>query len=355
MGVCMLIDEICNGIIKENKNILSTNKKIGNRMICQEYSVNTEEKKLFPENIRGDVFVLYWMIEEDGSFYSSMIPSDSNLIYTKKVINGEKTQLHTHDYIELGYVVKGGFKQKILGKDISFKQGELFLIDKNCIHQDYLFKQDAIIFFIGMSNKVFDEIMVENIEEKKISNFIRQSLLKQKNTLQYLHFSPKEKDNKILLEENLIMLIKELSKDDSASKYITKGIIMRILNLISVNYTLYLSIEQKRKMTSFVVDEIKEYIHENYADVTIKDLAKKFHFNDDYFNRILKQKEGMTYSEYVQSIRIKEAIKLLLNTNKSIEEISRIVGYNNKGYFYKIFLEKYGITPATYRKNNIKT
>lgn len=350
MGAFMLLNEIYYKSIEQDKNILSKNEKIGSRLICPEYSVNTEEKKLFPKNIKGDVFVLYWITENNGEFYSSMIPSESNLVYTRNIINGEKTQLHTHDYIELGYVLKGRFRQKILGKDINFKEGELFLIDKNCIHQDYIFKKDSSILFIGMSNEMFDEIIVERIGEERISNFLRKSLLKQKNTLQYLHFYPKESTDKTMLEENLLMLIKELGKDDDASKYITKGIMMRILTLISTEYIFSLSVEQKNKMNSFVVEEIKDYIYKNYKGITIKDLSEKFHFNEDYFNRLLKQKEGMTYSEYVQNIRLKEAVQLLVTTDKSIEEISRIIGYNNKGYFYKIFASKYGVTPAIYRK-----
>lgn len=350
MGEIMLLNEIHYNLIKENKCILSKNEKLGSRLICPEYSVNTEEKKLFPKKIKGDIFVLYWITENSGEFYSSMMPLESNIIYTKKINHGEKTQLHTHDYIELGYVIEGEFKQKILGKDINFKEGELFLIDKNCIHQDYVFKKNSSVFFIGMSNEMFDEIMVGQIGEERISNFLRQSLLKQKTTLQYLHFYPKESNNKDILEENLLMLIRELNKDDDAAKYITKGIMMRILTLISTEYTFSLSIEQKNKMTSFVVEEIKDYIHNNYADITIKKLTSKFHFNEDYFNRILKQREGMTYSEYVQAIRLKEAVKLLLSRDDSIEEIARMVGYNNKGYFYKIFTLKYGMTPAIYRK-----
>lgn len=346
----MLLDEIYYNQIKENKYILSQNEKLGSRLICPEYSVNTEEKKLFPKKIKGDVFALYWITENGGKFYSSMMPLESNIIYTKNINHGEKTQLHTHDYIELGYIIKGGFKQKILGKDINFKEGELFLIDKNCIHQDYVFKKDSSVLFIGMSNEMFDEIMVGKIGEERIGNFLRQSLLKQKSTLQYLHFYPKKSNNKNMLEKNFLMLVRELKKDDDASRYITKGIMMRVLTLISTEYIFSLSIEQKNKMTSFVVEEIKEYIYKHYIDITIKDLTRKFHFSEDYFNRILKEREGMTYSEYVQNIRLKESVKLLLSSDESIEEISRMVGYNNKGYFYKIFTTKYGMTPATYRK-----
>lgn len=346
----MLINEIHYKVIRENKNVLSIDEKLGSRLICMEYSANIEERKTFPSKVKGDVFALYWMTDDNGKFYSSMIPSEQKIIYTREIIDGQKTQLHTHDYIELGYVIEGECKQKILGKDIKFKKGELFLIDKNCVHQDYIFRSNSAILFIGMSNEMFDEIILERIGEERISNFLRQSLLKQKNTLQYLHFYPKESVDKSKIEEDLLMLIRELGQNDEASKYITKGIMMRILTLISTEYIFSLSIEQKNKMTSFIVEEIKDYINNNYSNITIKDLVKKFNFNEDYFNRILKQKEGMTYSEYVQSIRLKKAVQLLVTTEKSIEDIVRIVGYNNKGYFYKIFVSKYGMTPAIYRK-----
>ena len=59
----------------------------------------------------------------------------------------------------------------------------------------------------------------------------------------------------------------------------------------------------------------------------------------------------MTYSEYVQSIRLDNAEKLLLTTRNAVDEVAHMVGYQNKGYFYKIFIEKYKMTPAKYRKS----
>ena len=41
---------------------------------------------------------------------------------------------------------------------------------------------------------------------------------------------------------------------------------------------------------------------------------------------------------------------MLISTDKSVDEITESVGYRNKGYFYKIFQEKYGATPSRYRK-----
>jgi transcriptional regulator GlxA family with amidase domain len=59
----------------------------------------------------------------------------------------------------------------------------------------------------------------------------------------------------------------------------------------------------------------------------------------------------MTYLEYVQDIRLKNARMLLQSTDKTVDEVADAVGYQNKGYFYKIFLDKYGVTPAKLRKS----
>lgn len=104
-------------------------------------------------------------------------------------------------------------------------------------------------------------------------------------------------------------------------------------------------------MSWILFEEITEYIRENFPTVTVEKLVHKFHFQEDYFNRLIKSKTGMTYSAYLQQIRLEHAEKLLLTSNKSIEDIADSVGYHNKGYFYKIFVQKNGMTPAQYRKS----
>ncbi|MEG7531482.1 MAG: helix-turn-helix transcriptional regulator [Hungatella sp.] len=102
-------------------------------------------------------------------------------------------------------------------------------------------------------------------------------------------------------------------------------------------------------MTWVVFEEVTAYIRQHYAKITIRDLATTFHFQEDYFNRLIKLRTGLTYSEYVQHIRLSQAEFLLKTTNQSIEQIADRVGYHNKGYFYKIFKEKYHMTPSRYR------
>jgi len=345
----MKLVEYCNKITKEEPNILSKDENIRRRIMCPEYSIDQIEVKTFPSATNNEIFLLCWKIEENGKLYATIKPSDQAFSCFSTFKSGEKTQVHTHDFIELAYVVEGEFGQKILGKDIRFKQGEICLIDKNCIHQDYLFSQKSTIIFIGLANEVFDEVMVEELEEEGLLNFLRMALKKQKDIGQYVHFKPKNSgDNQI--EELLLTLLKELECNDSASKYICKGLLIRLLHHISTKYEFFLSKEQRKKMNWIIYEEITNYISEKAADITIKDLIQRFHFNEDYYNRLLKDKTGMTYSEYVQDLRLEKAEKLLKTTSMTVEEIADLVGYHNKGYFYKIFVARFGMTPSKYRK-----
>ena len=79
-------------------------------------------------------------------------------------------------------------------------------------------------------------------------------------------------------------------------------------------------------------------------------LTLEFHFYEDYFNRLLKVQTGMTYIEYLQMLRLERAEMLLTETNNTIEQIAEEAGYHNKGYFYRIFIERNNCTPAQYRK-----
>ena len=66
--------------------------------------------------------------------------------------------------------------------------------------------------------------------------------------------------------------------------------------------------------------------------------------------RKIKEVTGMTPTEYIRSIRLNHAEKLLKTTNKTVQEIMYQSGFNNKAYFYKEFSKKYHLTPKEYRK-----
>ncbi|MFA9377418.1 MAG: PocR ligand-binding domain-containing protein [Lachnotalea sp.] len=92
------------------------------------------------------------------------------------------------------------------------------------------------------------------------------------------------------------------------------------------------------------------YISKHYSEnLTLEDLAEYVHLNPTYFSTVFKQSSGSSFKEYLNMIRIEESKHLLLNTNYAILDIAIAVGFEDQGYFSKVFKKLTGLTPRQYR------
>ena len=83
--------------------------------------------------------------------------------------------------------------------------------------------------------------------------------------------------------------------------------------------------------------------------LTIDFIANEMAISKMQLYRKMKDIIGQTPTEYIRSIRLKQAEKLLKSTNKTVQEIMYNCGFNNKAYFYREFAKKYHLTPKEYR------
>jgi len=99
------------------------------------------------------------------------------------------------------------------------------------------------------------------------------------------------------------------------------------------------------------------YIHENYnQSINLHALCDYLNLNTCYFCVLFKNQTNMTFSQYLNKIRINESKKLLETTTNSIIDISLAVGYNNHNHFSATFKKLTGMTPTAYKnqlKNNL--
>lgn len=109
----------------------------------------------------------------------------------------------------------------------------------------------------------------------------------------------------------------------------------------------FLCDQNKRK-----IQEAVEYIRENYRkDLNMAMVSNYVSMNYSLFSIAFKNYTGINFVNYLKAIRIKEAKRLLEDTDLKIQEIGKMVGYDNDKHFMKIFKSICGISPSEYRKN----
>ena len=110
-------------------------------------------------------------------------------------------------------------------------------------------------------------------------------------------------------------------------------------------------IEDAKK--SDTLSEIVGYCNLHFRErLSLAVLEQELHISKYYISHIINERLGEGFSEYINSIRINEACKLLREGEKSIKEISAEVGFGTVRSFDRAFIAKKGETAREYRKRN---
>ncbi|MDD3278216.1 MAG: response regulator [Lachnospiraceae bacterium] len=100
------------------------------------------------------------------------------------------------------------------------------------------------------------------------------------------------------------------------------------------------------------INQALAYIHENYnKNLNMAMVSNYVSMNYSLFSVTFKQYTGQNFVNYVKTIRLEKAQKLLAETEEKVIDISQIVGYDNEKHFMKLFKNTYGVSPTEYRRN----
>ena len=104
-----------------------------------------------------------------------------------------------------------------------------------------------------------------------------------------------------------------------------------------------------KQFSRLVVLYIKEHLSDS---VSVREAAQALTVNSNYLSSQFHREVGVTFTEFVNRERVRQAAALLKHTNLQIQQIAASVGYNHTSYFAKQFLKYYGVTPRAYRQTD---
>lgn len=101
-----------------------------------------------------------------------------------------------------------------------------------------------------------------------------------------------------------------------------------------------------------LVKSAVEYLQKNYGDcdITVDRICRHLHISPTYFSVIFKKETGLTFVNYLTSMRMEAAKELLIYTGLKTFEIAYKVGYSEPNYFSYCFKKHFSISPSEYRK-----
>lgn len=245
---------------------------------------------------------------------------------------GLQCEPHLHSDIELLYLENGSLTAFADTTTVELKSGDVFISFPNQIH-----------YFRSADHT-----------ESYMLFIIKPTLLPE-----YLDFfsccapsSPLIRNARELPRvDALFQMLWQSEKDDTLSpSQAAKRRCGYLLALIS-ELLLHMDIQVNNGEDSNSMRAIIRYCSEHFSEnLSLSSLEEALHLNKYYISHLFSKKLGIPFNDYVNSLRISEACRLLLNTGKSITDISEAIGFNTLRTFNRAFTKQIGLSPSQYRK-----
>lgn len=255
---------------------------------------------------------------------------------------------HIHgDWVELNYMYDGTSTQIINQKTLQMKKGDFILMDSDVVHKIKPLGKNDILVNIIIRKKYFNQNFFNRItDDAEITRFFLNSIVQETFHNNYIFVSSKgNRRLKIFMDEFLCewfcpsLHVNEILKDLLS---------LTLTELTDIfEHNMEPSVPDKGQIS---IVPVLKYIESHYQTCTLESTARFFNTNPNYLSGKLKKYTGTNFSGHLQNQKISAAAKLLRNSEMSVTDISRYIGYENVSFFYKKFKKAYGCLPGEYRK-----
>ena len=241
---------------------------------------------------------------------------------------------HWHQRMELLLVDRGEFSVTVRNKRHFATAGDLFLIRSAEIHLIQPLCSDASMYICTFSPTLLHQLQPT---VPLVNLHIPSDTLKQAN-IQDTVFS--------LLQEAWL----EAQQKGTYADLLIPSRIQLLYGLLLRHFEPETDAgKNPGKFTDF--QKVLSYISENYHEsIELSSIARQLCYSPSYVSSMFLAFSGVNFKIYLDTIRIREASRLLLNTNLTVSEISSRCGFDNIRTFNNVFRRITGITPSQYRK-----
>lgn len=255
----------------------------------------------------------------------------------------------SHNFYEFFHTNSGEIIIKTAKGDFLLKTNEFIIIPKDLFHKMSTNKCYASAHIVTFScDNLQDDICT--LKKGKLSKSMSYSLEMIAKT--YI-------DNHVNTGYAMNFMPYSPMKNQYAHEQLLKNSIENLLILANEYFIEQENLKDAGNISSITekrIETIKKYLEENYnKKITLQDIAKRINYSIPQICRIFKKTTGESPIIYLNKIKIQVALKMISETNKSMEDIATELGFGSETYFCTTFKKLTGLSPKQYAINCRKT
>ena len=251
---------------------------------------------------------------------------------------------HYHEYIELLYPVMGDYRVTLDGQIYDMPQGSLFVINSGEAHSTFGLTENRLLFCIKFMPQVLYSA------EQSVSEFHYSIPFVFENLGHKRCFSANQlKDT--FIPKSFETVIRENKERCFGYELAIRAEVMKVFAWVlrywyeSGDATIDVDAE-----TFQIITKARQYVEKNYAEADLKSVADECNLSYSYFSRTFKRVMKVSFTDYVNLVRVNASMKLLSSGEQSITEIALASGFSSTSYYIQVFKKFKNVSPNTFRK-----
>jgi len=256
---------------------------------------------------------------------------------------------HKHPHHEIKYILRGKVALSAGGRSFMMEEGDFSFIAPMVEHSCPIFDPDTLLVNIEIRPEALRTVFQQVFQtENPIASFYNVSGMKKKKIPVLLCRSGADQEVRDLVR--MIYDYKAETVRPGQGEIIGEMMVEQLLILLLSRHNGDFSDGWNSIPHSHTMFEVLNFIRQNLKTVTLSSLAGHFNYSESYMSRFIKRNANLTFSDLLQNTRLDRAAELLRDTELPVASVIAEVGYTGKAHFYRIFQEKFGLTPAELRK-----
>lgn len=234
---------------------------------------------------------------------------------------------HLHDAVEIVYLQAGSSLFMHGTEKTQLEAGDIFISFPNQIH--------------GYENSTDTQLYLLILPVKPCLAAYRKVLTEKVPVRPYLKTGEWEPEG----IESLLQLA--LRDKATVSEEVMQGYFQVLMGKLLGQLTL----QNADSISDDALRTVLLFINDHYTEpLTRKEIAKAVGYNESYISHLFSQTLKTTMPEYIHSLRLSDATRLLSQTNQSVTRIALDLGFGSLRNFNRVFLKETGMTPTQYRQ-----